>query len=301
MTATQSTPATPEAARHIVVAEDLTREYIKGRNTIRAIDGINLQVSRGEFVAINGPSGSGKTTLLFAVAGLIRATRGYVEVAGVNVSDRSPTATAHFRANNIGFIFQTFYLVPYLTALENVRLAQRAAGSGGAAEASELLGRIGLAERLTHYPNELSAGEQQRVALARALINRPGLLLGDEPTGNLDTARGREILELIADYNRRGGTVILVSHSDAVSEFATRRVNLVDGKLAEGVNPLPLGEGVPAGRARGHFQRRGGVGLDFGWHAHAAFAWACVGQREAPLQNGPSPRPSPRGRAHIFE
>ncbi|MCG3181172.1 MAG: Lipoprotein-releasing system ATP-binding protein LolD [Phycisphaerae bacterium] len=227
--------APPPAAGPMVTAENLTRTYIKGAERINAIDGVNLTVAPGEFLAINGPSGSGKTTLLFALAGLIRPTSGTVRVAGVEVSSQSPAATARFRAEHIGFIFQTFYLVPYLTAAENVMLAQTASGSGAdAAAAGELLSRIGLGERLRHKPSELSAGEQQRVAFARAVVNRPPLLLGDEPTGNLDQKRGREILELIADYNRGGGTVILVTHSDTVTEFASRRIDLVDGRIMGG-------------------------------------------------------------------
>lgn len=231
-TAQPATDTPAASAPPLVHVEGLVRTYVKGGREVNAVNGVNLDVTPGEFVAINGPSGSGKTTLLFAIAGLIRPTDGKVIVNGLEISASQPSATAHFRARNIGFIFQTFYLVPYLNAVENVRLAQVAGGKGGNPdEVRELLTRIGLAERLTHLPAELSAGEQQRVALARALINHPPLLLGDEPTGNLDSARGREILEIISDYNRKGGTVVLVTHSEAVSEFATRRLDLVDGKL----------------------------------------------------------------------
>jgi putative ABC transport system ATP-binding protein len=216
----------------IIRTEKLTKTYIKGGQPIHAIRDIDLAVDAGEFVAINGPSGSGKTTLLFALAGLIQPTSGVLAVAGRQLQDQSPAQSARFRAAHIGFVFQTFYLVPYLTAVENVRLAQRAAGTDdGGAEAAKLLTGLGLGDRLRHYPTELSAGEQQRVALARAVINRPKLLLGDEPTGNLDQARGREILELIGQFNKQGGTVVLVTHSDLVGEFAGRRLNLVDGRL----------------------------------------------------------------------
>jgi len=216
----------------MIVAEKLTKTYIKAGQPIHAICDIDLAVAPAEFVAINGPSGSGKTTLLFALAGLIQPTSGTLAIAGRQLENQSPAASAKFRAAHIGFVFQTFYLVSYLTAVENVRLAQRAAGADdGGAAAARLLTDIGLGERLRHYPSELSSGEQQRVALARALINRPKLLLGDEPTGNLDQARGREILELISQFNTQGGTVVLVTHSELVGEFAGRRLNLVDGRL----------------------------------------------------------------------
>lgn len=220
-------------AEPMILSENLTKTFVKAGQSIRAVDGVTLDVNAGEFVAINGPSGSGKTTLLFMLAGLVEPTSGRIVVAGRELHSHSPTQTAKFRAARIGFIFQTFYLVPYLTAVENVRLAQSAAGrDDGGAAAAKLLAEIGLGDRLGHRPTELSAGEQQRVALARALINQPPLLLGDEPTGNLDSSRGREILQLMADYNHRGGTVVLVTHSEQVSEFASRRLNLVDGKLA---------------------------------------------------------------------
>ena len=223
---------TKMSVTQIVLTEKLTKTYLKGGQPIHAIRDIDLAVAPGEFVAINGPSGSGKTTLLFALAGLIRPTSGTLTVAGHPLHDQSPTQSARFRAANIGFVFQTFYLVPYLTAAENVRLAQKAAGvDDGGTAAAKLLGEIGLGERMRHYPSELSSGEQQRVALARAIINRPKLLLGDEPTGNLDQSRGREILELIAKFNQAGGTVVLVTHSDMVGQFASRRLNLVDGRL----------------------------------------------------------------------
>lgn len=218
----------------LLQTQNLTKTYRKSGQQIRAVDDVSLCVQPGQFVAINGPSGSGKTTLLFALAGLIRPTSGQVSVCDLAMHKLSPSRSARFRATNIGFIFQTFYLVPYLTALDNVRLAQRPAGTDdGGRSAAELLDQVGLSGRTKHLPGELSAGEQQRVALARALVNRPKLLLGDEPTGNLDSARGREILELIARYNQQGGTVILVTHSEQVSQFASRRLNMVDGKLSD--------------------------------------------------------------------
>lgn len=216
----------------MIHTENLTKTYVKAGQSIHALREINLSVAPGEFVAINGPSGSGKSTLLFALAGLIQPTSGIIRVAGRQLQNQSPAQSAGFRAAQIGFIFQTFYLVPYLTAVENVRLAQRAAkADDGGKEAARLLTEVGLSDRLAHYPAELSAGEQQRVAYVRAIVNRPKLLLGDEPTGNLDTARGREILELISQFNKLGGTVVLVTHSELVGQFASRRLNMVDGQL----------------------------------------------------------------------
>lgn len=201
---------------------------------VRALDGISLEIKPGEFAALTGPSGSGKTTLLFALAGLVTPTAGTVSVAGAEVSRLSAPARAAWRAKSLGFVFQTFYLAPYLSAVENVCVARLALGEGGrgargAAEA--ILGRLGLAERLNHRPGELSAGEQQRVSLARALANSPAVLLADEPTGNLDGPRAEEILGLLAEENRRGQTIVLATHSEAVAARASRRVKLDRGKL----------------------------------------------------------------------
>jgi putative ABC transport system ATP-binding protein len=201
---------------------------------VRALDGVDLEVKAGEFAALTGPSGSGKTTLLFALGGLVRPTSGTVSVGGVEVSGLSAPARARWRAKSLGFVFQTFYLVPYLSAIENVCLARLALGEGGAAarkSAEEILARLGLAERVDHLPGELSAGEQQRVSLARALANQPAVLLADEPTGNLDGPRAEEIMNLLAEENQRGQTIVLATHSEQVAARAGRRIRLDRGKL----------------------------------------------------------------------
>jgi predicted ABC-type transport system involved in lysophospholipase L1 biosynthesis ATPase subunit len=206
-----------------------------GGSRVAALQGIDLSVAKGEFLALTGPSGSGKTTLLFCVAGLITPSGGSVRISGVEVSRLGGAARAAFRAENLGFVFQTYHLVPYLTALENVCVAALARGvTGGAARktAGEVLGRVGLGARLSHLPGELSGGEQQRVSLARALVNNPAVLLADEPTGNLDGKRSDEIVELMAEENRtRGQTIVLATHNMKVAERASRRVQLEDGRL----------------------------------------------------------------------
>jgi putative ABC transport system ATP-binding protein len=201
---------------------------------VRALDGIDLEIKSGEFAALTGPSGSGKTTLLFTIGGLVRPSSGSVSVGGVEVSALSAPARAGWRAKSLGFVFQTFYLVPYLSAVENVCLARLAIGEGGAAarkSAEEILARLGLAERVDHLPGELSAGEQQRVSLARALANEPAVLLADEPTGNLDGPRADEIMNLLAEENKRGQTIVLATHSEPVAARASRRIRLDRGKL----------------------------------------------------------------------
>ena len=215
----------------------LTKVYqAAGRTHVRALEDVSLKVERGEFVALTGPSGSGKTTLLFAVAGMVTPTEGSVTVRGVEVSGLDGAARAAFRAESLGFVFQMFHLVPYLTALENVCVAGLARGRGSLEArqaARDILGRVGLGERTSHLPGELSGGEQQRVSLARALVNGPAVLLADEPTGNLDGERAEEIMRLLVGENReRGQTIVMATHNMKVAEQATRRLRLEDGRPA---------------------------------------------------------------------
>ncbi len=219
----------------MITVRGLSRKFQPSRGgEVAALAGIDLEIKSGEFAALTGPSGSGKTTLLFAIGGLLTPTSGAVSVAGTEVSSLSAPARARWRAENLGFVFQTFHLVPYLSAVENVCLAPLARGQAGAAareSAVAILKRLGLADRLDHLPGELSAGEQQRVSLARALANEPAVLLADEPTGNLDGPRAAEIMDLLVEENKRGQTIVLATHSEQVAARAGRRIRLERGKL----------------------------------------------------------------------
>lgn len=198
---------------------------------------VSLSIDAGQSVAIVGPSGSGKTSLLMVVAGLEQATSGRVKVAGNDFSSMSEDALALARGASIGIVFQSFHLVPTMTAQENVALPLEFRGENDAFErAAELLGEVGLSHRLTHFPAQLSGGEQQRVALARALVTRPRLLLADEPTGNLDGKTGRQIVELLFSMQaRRGATLVLVTHDERLAERCQRIVRMEDGRIVENV------------------------------------------------------------------
>jgi putative ABC transport system ATP-binding protein len=204
-----------------------------------ALDGVDLTVATGESVAVMGPSGSGKSTLLNLVAGLDRPTEGEVEVAGTVLNRQSETALARFRRDHIGIVFQFFHLLDDLTARDNVLLPAQLAGvsrRAAVARADELLEYLGLTGRANAYPARLSGGERQRVAVARALINRPPLLLADEPTGAVDAHAGAHIVELLRDLNRGGQTILLVTHDAALArQCATRIVEVRDGRLTEQV------------------------------------------------------------------
>jgi len=214
----------------MVCLENVVKIYRAPHGTIKALDNINLQVEKGEFVVIRGPSGCGKTTLLMTIAGMQRPTSGTASVNQYNLYEMSRRARANFRAANIGFVFQMFYLVPYLNVIENVILAGRAIDkSGGTVEADELLKQLGLAERVFHKPSELSTGEKQRTAIARALFNRPEIILADEPTGNLDPDNAATVLGYLADFHSHGGTIVVVTHQAAADEFADRVINMRNG------------------------------------------------------------------------
>jgi putative ABC transport system ATP-binding protein len=216
-----------------VEASDVTREYELGGLTVPALRGVSVSVPAGDYAAILGPSGSGKSTLMHLLGGLDRPTTGTLRIAGRDVTELSATELARLRNRTIGFVFQSFHLLPRTTAVDNVALPL-VYGAVRAGErrrrAAEMLDRVGLAHRLRHRPNQLSGGEQQRVAIARALVTKPSLLLADEPTGNLDTATGAEVLALLETLNRESGVaVVLVTHDQEVAARATRQIRMRDG------------------------------------------------------------------------
>lgn len=210
-----------------------------GERELLVVDGVELRVERGEFIAIVGPSGSGKSTLLGLMAGLDRPSSGSVRLLDRKLEELDEDALALLRRHAVGFVFQSFQLLENLTARENVLLPLELAGVDGAARrADEVLAQVGLAERAHHYPSQLSGGEQQRVALARAFAPRPVLLLADEPTGNLDGATGRRVLQLLVEMQaREGTTLVMVTHDPAVAALAHRRLEMSDGRLAQAAAP----------------------------------------------------------------
>src|ERR1700686_520771 len=199
---------------------------------VRALDCVSFDVEAGEWIAIMGPSGSGKTTLINILGGLDHPSAGRVVVDGLEISNLAERELTRYRADKIGFVFQQFHLIPYLTALENVMLAQYFHSITDEKDAAEALCRVGLSDRLSHVPSELSGGEQQRVAIARALINQPKLILADEPTGNLDEVNEAVALKLLHDLHDPGHTILVVTHSQAIGNLADRRVELEHGRLA---------------------------------------------------------------------
>ena len=227
----QSSPLDSRCA--MIALEDVHKVYQTAQGEVRALDGISLNIGAGEFVAVRGPSGCGKSTLLSMVGGLALPTSGSVIVAGAEISAQSPSQRAKFRGDNVGFVFQMFHLLPYLTVIDNVLVAAKnGAADKSRAAAEALLERFGLGPRLLHHPAELSAGERQRAAMARALLNQPKLLLADEPTGNLDPKNAEAVLDLIGEFHQEGGTVLLVTHDDKAAAKAQRTIMLESGQLA---------------------------------------------------------------------
>jgi putative ABC transport system ATP-binding protein len=229
----------PSARATVAIrSENLCRHYRMGENVIRAVDGISLEVPSGEFLALLGSSGSGKSSMLNLIAGLDRPTSGTVFVQDRDLAQLSREDLAKYRLHVVGMVFQSFNLIASMTVIENVELPLRFAEVDRGQRqtlAREALERVGLRARIDHRPSELSGGEQQRAALARALINRPKLLLADEPTGNLDSHTGTEIMDMLREFNRElGMTVVMVTHERALAEkYAERMVFLADGKLVE--------------------------------------------------------------------
>jgi putative ABC transport system ATP-binding protein len=212
--------------------ESLTRTFLSGGHELPVLKSITLDVPDGSFVAILGPSGSGKSTLLGLLAGLDRPTTGRVWLDGVELGSLSEDERARLRGQKVGFVFQSFQLIPTLTARENIQVPLELRGLEAQKRADELLGRVGLADRGHHYPAQLSGGEQQRVALARAFSHRPRVLFADEPTGNLDAATGARVIELMSELNREvGTTLVLVTHDQSLAARAGRIVRLHDGAL----------------------------------------------------------------------
>ncbi len=210
-----------------VIVESLVKRY----DSLRAVDDLSFTIQPGEWVALMGPSGSGKTTLVNILGGLDNLTSGRVSVDGVELAKLGENDMVRYRAEKVGFVFQQFHLVPYLTALENVMLAQYFHSVTDESQAASALRRVGLGDRLSHLPAQLSGGEQQRVAIARALINDPKLILADEPTGNLDAANEAIVLEIFRELHRAGHTIVMVTHDPEIARKADRRIELAHGKL----------------------------------------------------------------------
>ena len=215
---------------------DVCKNYQIGREVIHALDHATLQVAEGEFVSVIGPSGSGKSTLMNIIGCLDVADSGEFILDGVPIEDYSERELARIRNRKIGFVFQNYNLIPKLTAVENVELPLIYQGVKRAereARVSEALARVSLEGRASHYPTELSGGQQQRVAIARAIATRPSLILADEPTGNLDSATGREIMEIFHELHRQGNTIVLITHDNNVAMQAERRIHILDGRISE--------------------------------------------------------------------
>ncbi len=211
----------------------LKKHYQMGGTTVRALDGLDLDIDAHTFTVVMGPSGSGKSTLLYLLGGLDRATSGEISVDGARLDTMDENALALFRRRTMGFIFQSFNLISSMSAVENVAFPMQFAGISAAQrneQARNLLKQVGLENRADHRPTELSGGQQQRVAIARALVNNPSLILADEPTGNLDTSSGAAVMQLLSDLHRSGRTVLVVTHDPRMTRFATHKIFLLDGQ-----------------------------------------------------------------------
>ncbi len=220
----------------VIKTEDLAKHYILGVETVKALDGVDLEIDAGEFVAVMGPSGSGKSTFMNLIGCLDTPTTGNYWLNGSRVSNLSEDELARVRNQEIGFVFQTFNLLPRATALHNVELPLIYAGVGvkeRRQRAEDKLSLVGLSDRMDHRPPELSGGQRQRVAVARALVNEPALLLADEPTGNLDSTTSKDIMKVFVDLNAQGQTIVIVTHENDIAGYAERQVHLHDGLVAK--------------------------------------------------------------------
>ncbi len=215
----------------MISLDAVTKSYSTRQGDVKALDALSVEIAEGEFVAVRGPSGCGKSTLLMVAAGLSRPTEGRVSLDGDDLYALGTGARAAVRAEKIGFVFQMFHLIPYLNVCENVLVPTMAGAQRGEAEAKAALEGLGMADRLSHRPSELSTGERQRVALARALLNEPRIILADEPTGNLDPENAEQVMGFLKRFNEDGGTVLLVTHDDFAASFAPRTVRLDKGRL----------------------------------------------------------------------
>lgn len=222
----------------MIKLEDVTKIYKNGKVEVQALSNVSFEIDAGEMVAIMGPSGSGKSTLMHIIGCLHKATSGFYSLNDQDISKASENELARIRNKEIGFVFQQFNLLPKHSVLHNVEVPLIYKGEGKKDRidrAKDLLEKVGLGHRLKHYPNEISGGQKQRVALARALANNPSIILADEPTGNLDTTTGEEIMDLLQRLNNQGHTIILVTHESNIASYARRTINLVDGKVKEDV------------------------------------------------------------------
>ena len=220
-------------AKPFIRVRALTKHFQMGGTIVRALDGLDLDVESHTLTVVMGPSGSGKSTLLYLLGGLDRATSGEISLDGARLDEMDENALALFRRRTVGFVFQSFNLVPSMTALENVAFPMQFAGISPAQrnrQARDLLRQVGLDDRAEHRPTELSGGQQQRVAIARALVNDPRLILADEPTGNLDTSSGAAVMQLLSDLHNSGRTVLVVTHDPRMIRFATHKIYLLDGR-----------------------------------------------------------------------
>lgn len=223
-------------SEYVIEIDSLTKIYKAGKTEFKALNNVSLRIRKGDFVAIMGPSGSGKSTLMNIIGCLDRPTAGRIMLDGENISTLSDNELAVIRGKKVGFIFQKFNLIPTMTALKNTNLPMVFLGaSRGDRErrGSELLEKVGLTNWATHKPSELSGGQQQRVAIARALCNNPSIIFADEPTGNLDTKTGEQIMELLVALNKEGKTILLVTHAISLKRFANRVINMLDGEVTE--------------------------------------------------------------------
>lgn len=237
-------PADSQSSQPVVLVEDVTKEYRRDENVLTVLDGMNLQLQAGDFTALMGPSGSGKSTLLNLIAGLDKPTSGHVYVCGQDLGNTSQGALSKWRARHIGFIFQMYNLIPVLTAYENVELPLTLTPLKRKQRAEQVktaLEVVGLADRMDHYPRQLSGGQEQRVSIARAIATDPTLIVADEPTGDLDKKSGNEILELMGRLNDEfSKTIVMVTHDPFAAECAKRTLHLEDGKLVGDSDIAPI-------------------------------------------------------------
>lgn len=236
-------------ASPVIEIKHIKKEYVMGSQVIAALKDVSLSINKGEYVALMGPSGSGKSTLMNILGCLDSPSAGSYKLNNTEVAEMSDDQLALVRNKEIGFIFQTFNLLPRLTALENVALPMVYAGMSKAdrtKRAEEVMAMVGLKDRMTHKPNELSGGQRQRVAIARALVNNPSIILADEPTGNLDTKTSYEIMAIMEDISRRGNTVIIVTHEEDIARHARRIMRLRDGLIETDIANTPVLAGAPA-------------------------------------------------------